>query len=380
MRRPRILFLIDHAVDSGGAERFTVGLATHLPSAHYEVWLCATRSMDAAVTGALAGAGVRHLVLGRRTKWDVHRLAALARLLRQERIDILHSHMFGSNLWAALLGHRCGVPIVIAHEHTWSFEGRPLRKLVDGRVIGRRVDRFVAVSRADARRMVELEHVPAEKVVVLPTAYVPRPHGTGGDLRSELGLAADTPLVGTVAQLRTQKTLHILLEAFVEVLHAQPDAHLVIVGRGPCRADLEAYAGKLHIAHRTHFLGYRQDIDSILSALDVAALSSDYEGTPLAAFECFINRTPLVTTSVGGLPDIIDHGRNGLLVPRRQPQALAEAVIAVLQDRDLAARLAAAGAANLEQFTMPAVTRRFEALYSELLGGQPQSQEAPCLT
>src|SRR5436305_13981913 len=125
--RPRVLFLIDYAIAIGGAERLAVGLATHLPQDRFEPWLCATRYSDAASQQALADAGVRHHMLGRKAKWDVHRLGGLARLLRRERFDILHTHKFGSNLWGGLIGTACGVPAIVAHEHSWSYEGNPAR-------------------------------------------------------------------------------------------------------------------------------------------------------------------------------------------------------------------------------------------------------------
>jgi hypothetical protein len=125
MRRLRILFLIDHILGRGGAERAAAALAMYLPRDRFDVWMCSTRETDPAALAALAERGVRHVAVGRRSKWDVHRLATLVALIRRERFDILHAHMFGSNLWGTLIGRACGVPVLIAHEHTWSYEGDP---------------------------------------------------------------------------------------------------------------------------------------------------------------------------------------------------------------------------------------------------------------
>jgi glycosyltransferase involved in cell wall biosynthesis len=369
VKRLRVLFLIDKAVDNGGAERFAVGLATHLPRDRFKVWMCSTREADPPVLRALAEADVTHVHLGRRAKWDVHRFAPLVSLLRRERIDMLHAHMFGSNLWGTLIGRACRVPILLAHEQTWSYQGEPLRRWTDGHVIGRIATRFVAVSTADARRMVTIEGVPAEKVVMIPNAYVPRPGAPNGNLRDELGIDELTPLTTVVSVLRPQKALWVLLEAHARVLDAIPDAHLAIAGDGPCREFLERRAGELGLDGHVHFLGYRRDIDSILRATDVAAMSSDYEGTPLVAFECMANRTPLVATAVGGLPDIVENGRTGLLVAPREPGALADALISLLEDRALGEQLAAAAADRAGEFTIEAIAARFVALY-ELLASE----------
>jgi glycosyltransferase involved in cell wall biosynthesis len=258
------------------------------------------------------------------------------------------------------------VPVVIAQEHTWSYEGNPVRVWLDGRVIGRLVTRFVAVSAADGERMVRIERVPAEKVVVIPSGYVPRTPGPAGDLRAELGLAPGTPLIGTAAVMRPQKALEVLLEAHALVLRTVPGTHLALAGFGECRPALEAVARQLGIEATTHFLGRRVDVDSILQSLDVAAMSSDYEGAPLFVYECMANRTPLVATAVGGLPDIVEDGRTGLLVPPRRADMLAAALAGLLEDPDWRGRLADAAAQRLEQFTIERIAERFAGLYERL--------------
>ena len=365
--RLRVLHVVNIS-DVGGAERFALGIATNLPDDRFESWVCAPRpgKRSAGSIRALSDAGIPLVTLGRRSKWDVHRLAGLVQLMRAERFDIVHAHMFGSNLWGTLSGRACRVPVVIAQEHTWSYEGNPLRVWLDGRVIGRLATRFVAVSAADGKRMIEIERVPREKVIVIPSAYVPHARPTGGDLRAELGLEQGTPLVGTAALMRPQKALEVLIDAHAQVVASVPDAHLVLVGDGSCRTELERRVRERGLADRTHFLGLRDDVDSILSALDVAALSSDFEGTPLLVFECMANDTPLVATAVGGLPDVIEHNRTGILVPPRRPDALANAVIALLEDPERRAQLAAAAAGNLTRYTIQTITARVAELYEDL--------------
>src|ERR1700733_12976590 len=125
--RTRILFMIDFVSSTGGAERFAVGLATHLPQDRFEVWVCATRSSDPVAERALADAGVRHVTLGRSAKWDVHRLGGLVRILRSERFDILHTHKFGSNIWGTAIGRARRGPAIGAHGHRWAYAGKPPR-------------------------------------------------------------------------------------------------------------------------------------------------------------------------------------------------------------------------------------------------------------
>jgi len=367
-KRLRVLLLVDQLSGlGGGAEVFLVGLATHLPSDRFEVSVCATRAVAPGPLAEILEAGaVPYIALGRRSRWDLLRMRRLAALLGSGRFDIVHAHKFGSNVWGTLFGRACRVPVVIAHEHTWSYKGRPLRKWIDGRIVGRLATRFIAVSDADAARMVEDEKVASEKVVVMPTGYVARPLAPDTDLRSELGLTSETPLIGTAVVFRPQKAVEVLLEAHARLLRTMPDVHLVIAGEGPTRAEIQRRARELSLDGRVHFLGHRDDVDAILRSLDVAALSSDFEGSPLFVLECMANGTPIVATAVGGIPQMVLDGETGVLVPPRDPEALAGAIEHLLVDPERRAVLAAAAANRLSEFRIDAVARRFADLYETL--------------
>jgi glycosyltransferase involved in cell wall biosynthesis len=366
-QRRRILYLIDYAINNGGAERFALGLATHLPADRFEVWLCSTRSSAPEFVETMHEAGVHHVNLGRNARLEVHLFGGLARLLREHRFDVLHSHMFGSNVWGTLFGRAYRVPVLVAHEHNWSYSGERGRVLVDRHLIGRLATRFVAVSEAQAELMVSVERIRRERIVVLPTAYIPSPGAPDTDIRAELGLPPEAPLIGTAAILRVEKALEVLLEAHVHVLDRVPAAHLVIAGSGDCRDQLERHAAELGIADRVHILGMRTDVDAIIRACDVGAMSSDWEGMPLFIFECMAARTPLVATAVGGIKEAVENGRTGLLVPPREPAALGAALVSLLTDPELRSQLAEAAAQRLDAFRIEVVTDRFAELYERLL-------------
>lgn len=137
--------------------------------------------------------------------------------------------------------------------------------------------------------------------------------------------------------------------------------------RDPLRQTLEAHADRLGIAGAVHFLGVREDVDSILAAADTAALSSDFEGTPLFLFECMAHDAPLVATAVGGVPDVIDDGSTGILVPSRDPRALADGLTQLLTDPDRRAALCDAARRRLDDFRIDVIASRFADLYEELL-------------
>lgn len=365
-RRLRVLYMIDRAGAFGGAERFVVGLAASMPRDRIEPWVCSTRHGNDPGVRTLTDAGVPHINLGRSSKWQVHRLAGLAAVMRREAFDVVHAHKFGSNLWGTLVGRACRVPVVIAHEHNWSYSGDPLRVWIDREIIGRLATSFLTVSRASADRMITLERVPAAKVGVMPTAYIPHRDSSATDIRAELGLSHDTPIIGAVGGLRPEKAFDVLLDAHSQLRERGRRAHLVIAGDGPHRTELERRMERLGLARHVHLLGHRTDIDAILRRVDVGVMSSDWEGMPLFVFECMAAGVPLVATAVGGLPDMVSGEETGLLVPPRDPSALANAIERVLADHCLGQRLAAAAAARLDQFTIDSVAERFAGLYEQL--------------
>ena len=167
--------------------------------------------------------------------------------------------------------------------------------------------------------------------------------------------------------LRPEKRIDLLLAAHARVRSVVPEAELVIAGDGECRPALERQARDLRLDGSVHFLGARTDVDSVLRAADVGALSSDREGSPLLVFECMANETPLVATAIGGVPDVVEHGRTGLLVPRRDPDALAAGLISLLTGHEQRARMAAAGRDALRRYTIDVIAARFAALYDTLV-------------
>jgi glycosyltransferase involved in cell wall biosynthesis len=377
LRRLRVLSVLDSPTDQGGAERFALGLASHLPRDRFEPWVCSTRFATPEALETLADAGVTHISLRRTGKLDVHRLGGLAMLMKMGRFDVVHAHMFGSNVWGTVLGKLAGVPVIIAHEHNWSYSGELMRRIIDRHVIARYATRFVAVSESNRTRMIELEGIRAEKVLVLPTAYIPHRETDPTDIRAELGLSPDAQIIGVAAALRVEKALEVLISAMPQLVARFPDAHLVIAGDGPQREMLEDRAASTGTAAHVHFLGERRDVTAILRNVDVGALSSDWEGMPLFVLECMATETPVVATDVGGLPEMISHDHTGLLVPPRNPAALADAIGALLADPERARRLAAAAAGRMQDFTIDAVSQRFAALYEQLVSEAAPAPNSP---
>jgi glycosyltransferase involved in cell wall biosynthesis len=373
----RVLTMVD-ALMTAGAETVATRIALALDRDRFESLICSTRPSPAHHVEAARAQGVQVLELRRRSRADLWGWRPLLRLVRSGRIDVVHAHKFGSNLWAALLTpNPGGVPVLVAHEHSWSYEGK-LRRVVDRELIGRRAAAIVAVSPTDRMRMIELERIPAEKVMFIPNGIPDQPLGDGARVRAELGLTAHDPIVGTVCGLRVEKELETALRALGTLAPNRPGLCFVVVGDGPERERLEHLAGELGV--RTLFLGHRpnEDVPDLLAAMDVLVCSSRFEGMPLAVLEWMAAGKAIVASRVGGIPSMLEDGREGVLVPPRDYLAFAEEIARLLDDPNERRRLGeAAQRRQRDEFRFGRTVTMLEQLYERLhaeAGGHDRAQ------
>jgi len=231
--------------------------------------------------------------------------------------------------------------VFVAHEHTWSFEGHPLRKFADRWLIATRCSAFLAVSERDRRRMIEVEGVPADRIRLLPNGIPPVvAQQPAVDVRAELGIPAGVPLIGSVGVFRPQKDFTTLLRAHALLRERLPEARLVLVGDGPERPALEALRAELGLEASVVFAGFRSDAVALAAGFDLAVNSSQFEGASLAILEFMALGVPMVATAVGGTPELLADGEAGVLVAPEDPVALATAMADLLEDAPRAAELA----------------------------------------
>jgi glycosyltransferase involved in cell wall biosynthesis len=377
-RKVRVMTIVDAIGIRGGGETLARQIVQGLDPERFERSLCVTRwEADEEYEGALEelrAADVEFIGLNRGSRFDPRPWRQVLDRLRADQVDILHTHKFGSNVWGALLDARAPAPVFVAHEHTWSYSGRPIRRLLDRRLIAGRADAFVAVSNEDRRKMIEVEKIPPERIRVIPNGTALKAAGADAGLaiRRELGLWRDQPVVVAVALLRRQKALHVLIEAAVILRRRFPDLAVLVVGddgaaeRAESKRLLELVR-KANAGETVRFLGHRDDIAEVLAAGDIAVLCSDYEGSPLVLMEYMEAACPVVATRVGGVPDIVLDGETGILVPPQDADRLAVAIAGLLQDPASARAMGEAGRRRRrEQFDLSRTVQRVEGLYEEL--------------
>lgn len=354
-------------VDTGkswrGGQKQVLDLHRGLIARGVQSLLLCTRGGELLRRAAALGLPVEGLAL--RGEWDLVSAWAVARRLRRWKATHLHlhtSHAQGIGLVAARMA---GFSNVVATRRV-DF---PIRKHLANRwKYGPSVARYVAISRSVAARLSDFG-IPAERIRVAPSgvALERAAPGAGGAFRRELGLAPDALLVGNIAHLSSEKGQRDLVDAIPAVLAVHPEARFVLVGEGALRGELERRARELGLGERLAFTGFRDDVDVILDALDVFVMSSHAEGLGTAVADALAARRAVVATRVGGIPDIVEDGVEGLLVPPRDPAALAAAIGRLLDDPELRRRLGEAGRAKVERsFSVDAMVEGNLAVYREM--------------
>jgi glycosyltransferase involved in cell wall biosynthesis len=297
------------------------------------------------------------------------RAARLARLLRRQRPAIFHATLSWplAAKWALAAAVAARVPSVATVQLIPEFRlerssAWQLRALAAG------VGRYVGVSRDVAEELVSRFHYPAAKVEVVYNAVRLEPFEAGPDpeLRAQLQLGRELPVVLTCARLDEQKGHDVLLRAAAQL----PEVAFAFAGEGPERARLEALAAELGVADRVLFLGYRTDIPRLLAACDVFALPSLYEGSSLAVLEAMAARRAVVSSAIGGTDELIESGVDGILVAPGEDGPLAAALGELIGDEERRAELGRRARARVEaDFTPAAMRRRVLSIYEQLLAG-----------
>jgi glycosyltransferase involved in cell wall biosynthesis len=369
----------------GGPAIHTILLTAGLDRTRFESLLVTglTGPHEGDMLGLAAAKGVSPLIipeLGRELDpWrDLTTLAKLYRLFRRERPQLVHTHTAKAGAVGRLAARMAGVPAVVHTFHGHVFHGyfgpRKTRFFVAlERFLARLSDCIVTVSEGQRRELAAYGIAPLEKIAVVPLGFDLEPFLTvtweaGHRWRRAMGLPNGVPLVGIVARLTGVKNHQLFLDVARRVADAVPDTRFAVVGDGELRAELKAYAADLNLSNRITFTGWVDDMPSVYAGLDVVVLTSLNEGTPVTLIEGMAAGRPVVSTAVGGVPDIVAAGASGLLSPSGDAAGLAQAIVALLRDPDRRRAMGLAGRESVRRrFDVRRLIGDVERLYLELL-------------
>lgn len=373
----RLLFLTDSPITvSGGSERFLRNLVNGLPQARFAisvVQLCDEPPSGSRVheSSVIPQVNLEYLPCGAvygRSGMRAYR--ALRHRVLREGFHVIQSQHENADFINALLPRGPFNAIRISNRRDTGFlKGAKLR--FASRLLNHRYDRILAPSQAVLDAVASSERAPRRRMLCIPNGvdtarFKPDPVAHQR-LRTQFGLGSDALLIGCVADLFAVKRHVDLIDAFARIRDAHPEAHLLLVGEGPLRSAIESRARARRVEDGVHMLGSRKDVDALLPALDVFVLASDTEGLSNAILEAQACGLPVVATHVGGNPDLVDDDC-GVLVPARDPDAMAEAIGALLDKPDLRKRMSAAARSRVvDNHSLDSMTQAYASLYQELV-------------
>lgn len=337
-------------------------------ASRFEVGLCGLKGPEPA-SRLLEDQGIAVHHLGR-SRFDPRILRDLVALARRREARVLHVHGYAAANFGRLAARRVGAALVL-HEH-FADPRMPAYQALADRLLSGLTDRAIAVSESTRQFLVRQRHVPEERIRLIwngaPLAEFSSPDREAARaLRRDLGVPEGAPVVGSIGRLSAQKGHRYLLDAAAQVLARRPEARFLIVGDGDLSEELKSQAALLGILPQVLFVGHRSDIPLVLGTIDVLCISSTYEGTPLTLFEAMASGKPIVSTAVDGCREVLKDGLTGVLVPPRDPGALAEALLRVLDDGALREGLSGAARRASEQYDIGSCVSQMEALYDEAL-------------
>jgi glycosyltransferase involved in cell wall biosynthesis len=371
-RALNVLHVCDHLGWEGsrmhGVKRLFAWMLPRFDGSRFNVSLVSLRKKDLSEeTLESLGVDISYL---HRSKFDPATLTALLKIIDHRSIDILHMHGYGATTFGRAAAAMRRLPAVL-HEHANLTDTPWFQKIAD-RALEPFTDIALAVSKSTADFVINARLVPARKVKVV---YLGAPYDEFSRRRSPeevasareaLGAAQGDFAIGTVTRLHDSKGNEFLVDAARLVIDVQPRAKFFVVGEGPLRPALEAQADRLGLGGRFVFAGFTKDVASVLSAFDLSVFPSLWEGTPLTAFEALAAGKPIVATDADGLLDILRHDYDARIVPRRNARALADQILALMDDPAERARLSINARETGGNYDIGAFVRKMERLYAIL--------------
>ena len=310
--------------------------------------------------------GIEYHEVKMRSEADVGAAAKLRGLVRKLDAQVIHAHTAHAHALAAMaaLGVS-GCKCVVSRRVDFALRRNPLSRLK----YRAGVDRYIAISQAVRQVMID-GGVRPERISVAHSGIDLGRFDVSfnTNLRHELGIPPEALIVGNIAALVDHKGQTYLIDAVPDVLDRCPAARFIIAGDGELREPLERQAAERGVADRVMFLGYREDVPSLLNMFDVLVMSSHLEGLCTSLLDAMAMELPIAAAAAGGIPEIVRDGVNGLLVEVKNPPALARAIVELIEDRDKASRLAEEGRRIVErEFSSDAMVEKTLSVYRELL-------------
>ncbi|MCX7626779.1 MAG: glycosyltransferase [Candidatus Sumerlaeaceae bacterium] len=379
-RTPWRVLQLASTSEMGGTERMILFLVEHLDRQRFTPYVgCLQGGGELLRRAEALGVTARHF--GTREKVTVRGAWELAHFIRAERIDLVQTYGLRADTVGRIAAKLGGAPVIVSSIRSIDPWRKWWHVWLD-RLTSPLVDKFISNSEAGRQATIRREKYSPKRIAVVhsgvPCRNIPRDRRE--EILHELGVFPDAfPIVGVLANLREMKGHTDVVEALPAILERFPKAIFLFAGRDDSRGAIAEMARQRALDYAIRFLGYVEDTTPLLAVMDIFLLPSHWEGLPAAIVEAMHAELPIITTGVGGIPELVRDGEEALLIEPRNPHQIAEAVCRLATDRALARRLAAAAKARAQaEFSIEAMVRKTEQIYEELLSRKHPLARGAC--
>ena len=373
-----ILLLTDIFGRVGGAERNITQLMTGIDKDKFELHIACFVSGKLVESMRNQGFSIVDLnKAGIYTISGLRNLAFLKKFVNEKKISLIVTYHESSDFYGLVLSRICNIPIISARRDM-GFKTE-LHHQLAYKCVGRFFDAVIAVSNAVKKEVVKRRWFPEKNIFTIYNAIKVMDYGKSDDgmtLKRKLGIQPESPVVGMVANIHKIKGYHYFLYAACIIHRCNQNAQFLMIGHDEIKSDftiatLKRYGEEIGISKNLHFLGGREDLVQLISIFDVAVLASLSEGFSNVILEYMASSKPVVATEVGGNPEIVVHGETGLLVPPANADALASAILSILEDKEAASRFGNAGRKRVEErFSLDVMLRNYENLFERVINSR----------
>lgn len=367
-RKINILHLVN-GLAIGGAEKKLLDLVRSTDKEKYNVVVCSV-GQGGPLQKEFEKLNLKVIVFRKKFAFDFSLIFKVARLIREEHIDIVQTTLLYADLIGAIAAKIAKVPIVISWE-TVSHGANDclrvkLRHKLGYRFAMKFVKKIVAVSNETRDSIIKSRGIQSDKLLTIHYGVDLRKYNgaDGATNKKELGISGDAPVIGIVARLEEVKGHKYFVQAIPKLIEKFPNIKCILIGDGSLRKSLETQVEELNLKSCFHFLGFRDDVQAWLNAMDIFVLPSISEGLPNVVLEAMACKKPVIATAVGGIPEAVIDGVTGSLIPPRDSDAIAQAISKLLENDKLTEELGSKSRLRVEEeFSLEREVSEFEKLY-----------------
>jgi glycosyltransferase involved in cell wall biosynthesis len=373
----KILYVIDN-LEFGGGERGFLQIIKGLDKDKYTIHTAS--KPDGEFGKKLVEMGIHLEPVNMGNRFNLFTILKLARIIRKESVNIVHSQGARADFFTRLavkFTRRSNLVSTIqmpVERYDVSILRKKIYRMFD-RFSERCVDRFIVVSESLKKTLIDDHRIPLNKVIKIYNgveldAYKPDVFcQASSEIRKKLRIKNEIFVIGAIGRMVWQKGFEYLIEAASNVIKEYPEARFLIVGEGPLKGKLKVKSEKLRVENKVIFTGFQTDIKEILSAIDILVIPSLLEGFPMITLEAMAMAKPIIATNIDGITEQITDGINGILIPPKDPSAMAQAIITLINNREKAKAMGLAARKKVEQeFSVEKMIKDTEKVYLSLVG------------